>query len=83
MMRPMIGAGTVPQAITCALEAAEYEDAVRNAVSIGGDTDTIACITGGIAEVMFGLPHDIAEATRGYLSEDLVEVVDRFDEFDG
>ncbi len=76
-------AGTVPQAITCALEATDYEDAVRNAVSIGGDTDTIACITGGIAEVMFGLPGVIAEISRSYLTDDLVEVVDRFVEFVG
>lgn len=71
-------AGTVPQAITCALEGTDYEDAVRNAISIGGDSDTIACITGGIAEVMFGLPDEIAEASRGYLTDDLIEVVDRF-----
>ncbi len=70
-------AGTVPQAITCALEGTDYEDAVRNAISIGGDADTIACITGGSAEVMFGLPDEIAEASRGYLTDDLVEVVDR------
>ena len=76
-------AGTVPQAITCALEATDYEDAVRNAVSIGGDADTIACITGGIAEVMFGLPDEIAETSRGYLTDDLVEMVDRFVEFVG
>ncbi|MCH9051910.1 MAG: ADP-ribosylglycohydrolase family protein, partial [Proteobacteria bacterium] len=60
------------------LEGTDYEDAVRNAISIGGDSDTIACITGGIAEVMFGLPDEIAEASRGYLTDDLVEVVDRF-----
>ncbi len=71
-------AGTVPQAITCALEGSGYEDAVRNAISIGGDSDTIACITGGIAAVTFGVPDHIAEMSRGYLSDDLVEVVDRF-----
>lgn len=70
--------GTVPQAITCALEGRDYEDAVRNAISIGGDADTIACITGGIAEVMFGLPSAIATGAREYLTDDLVEVVDRF-----
>ena len=68
----------MPQAITCALEGTDYEDAVRNAISIGGDSDTIACITGGIAEVMFGLPEEIAKASRGFLTDDLVEVVDRF-----
>ena len=71
-------AGTVPQAITCALEAENYEDAIRNAVSIGGDTDTVACITGGIAEVMFGLPDDIRYTARSYLTDDLIDVVDRF-----
>jgi ADP-ribosylglycohydrolase len=74
-------AGTVPQAITCALEGTSYEDAVRNAISIGGDSDTIACITGGIAEMMFGLPEEIAESSRGYLTDDLVEVLDRFGDF--
>ena len=46
--------------------------------SIGGDADTIACITGGIAEVMFGLLDEIAEASLEYLTDDLIEVVDRF-----
>lgn len=71
-------AGTAPQAITCALEASDYEDAVRNAISIGGDSDTIACISGGIAEVMFGVPDEIATKARGYLTDDLVEVLNKF-----
>ena len=74
-------AGTVPEAITCALEATDYEDAVRNAISIGGDSDTIACITGGIAEVMFGVPGEIADQTRSYLTDDLIDALDRFDQF--
>jgi len=76
-------AGTVPPAIVCALEATDYEDAIRNAVSIGGDTDTIACITGGIAEVMFGLPQQIGAEARSYLTDDLVRVLDRFSETTG
>ena len=76
-------AGTVPQAITCALEGTDYEDAVRNAISIGGDSDTIACITGGIAEVMFGVPKEIGGRSRGYLSDDLVDVLERFGEWLG
>jgi ADP-ribosyl-[dinitrogen reductase] hydrolase len=44
---------TVPQAIICFLESTDYEDAIRNAISIGGDSDTIACITGGIAESFY------------------------------
>ncbi len=52
--------GTVPQAIQCALEAANFEDAIRNAISLGGDSDTLAAVTGGIAEAMFGIPTRIA-----------------------
>lgn len=46
--------GSVPEAILCFLEAKDYEDAVRNAVSLGGDSDTMACIAGGIAEAFYG-----------------------------
>jgi ADP-ribosylglycohydrolase len=70
--------GTVPPAIVCALEGTDYEDAVRNAVSLGGDSDTLACITGGIAEALHGLPADIAEQARGYIDADLLRVVERF-----
>ncbi len=63
-------AGSVPQAITCALEADDYEDAVRSAVSLGGDSDnTIACIAGGIAEALYGLPQHIATEAAGRLDE--------------
>ena len=48
--------GTVPQAIRCVLEASDFEDAIRNAVSLGGDSDTLACIAGSIAEPLFGVP---------------------------
>jgi ADP-ribosylglycohydrolase len=51
--------GTVPQAIRCVLEASDYEDAIRNAVSLGGDSDTLACIAGAIAEPVFGIPKKI------------------------
>lgn len=47
---------TVPEALTCALEATSFEDAIRNAISIGGDSDTIAAIAGGVAEARFGIP---------------------------
>jgi ADP-ribosyl-[dinitrogen reductase] hydrolase len=70
--------GTVPPAIVCALEANGYEDAVRNAVSLGGDSDTLACITGGIAEAVHGLPTDIAEQARAYLDDELRRVIERF-----
>lgn len=70
--------GTVPPAIICALEARGYEDAIRNAVSLGGDTDTLACITGGIAEALFGMPPPIREQARSYLDDGLLTVVDLF-----
>ncbi|WP_425152837.1 ADP-ribosylglycohydrolase family protein [Candidatus Palauibacter sp.] len=72
--------GTVPEAITCALEAESFEDAVRNAISLGGDSDTLAAVAGPIAEAMHGVPDDIiARAKKEYLAEapDIVDVMDR------
>ena len=71
-------AGSVPQALTCALEATDFEDAVRNAISIGGDSATISSIAGGIAEAMFGLPENVAKRVPLYLTPDLIEAVERF-----
>ena len=71
-------AGTAPTAIICALAAEDYEDAIRNAISLGGDSDTLACITGGIAEAIFGVPESIAAKTRDYLTDELDTVVKRF-----
>ena len=52
--------GSVPEAIIAFLESTDFEDAIRNAISIGGDSDTLACITGGIAEAFYGgVPHTI------------------------
>jgi ADP-ribosylglycohydrolase len=70
--------GTVPPALVCALEASGYEDAIRNAVSLGGDTDTLACITGGIAEALHGLPPLIAAQAQSHLDAGLLSVLDRF-----
>jgi ADP-ribosylglycohydrolase len=70
--------GTAPAALIAALEATGYEDAVRGAISLGGDADTLACITGGVAELMFGLPPEVADEARRRLTPDLLEVVDRF-----
>lgn len=71
--------GTVPEAILAFLESSSYEDAVRNAVSLGGDSDTLACITGGIAEAYYGgVPETIRVTARNCLSPDLLKVVDRF-----
>jgi ADP-ribosylglycohydrolase len=69
---------TVPEALICALTATGFEDAVRNAISIGGDSDTVAAIAGSVAEALFGIPPGIAEQARGYLPGDMVEVLGRF-----
>jgi ADP-ribosylglycohydrolase len=71
--------GTVPEAIIAFLESDSYEDAVRNAISLGGDSDTLACITGGIAESYYGeIPEDIERKGLSYLDRELLEVVKRF-----
>lgn len=68
--------GTVPEAIIAFLESTDFEDAMRKAVSMGGDSDTLACITGGIAEAFYGgVPHEIGEIVWGKLPEDLKSVV--------
>jgi ADP-ribosylglycohydrolase len=71
--------GTVPQALTAFLESEDFEDAVRNAVSLGGDSDTLASITGGIAEAFYhGVPKRIATRVMGFLDDDLREVTVEF-----
>ncbi len=57
---------TVPQAIEAFLESTSFEDAIRNAISIGGDSDTLAAITGGIAEAYYGVPDDIGTQRRHF-----------------
>ena len=59
----------------CVLTATSYEDAIRNAISIGGDSDTVAAIAGGIAEALFGIPDDIAAQGWSYLPKDMREVL--------
>lgn len=71
--------GSVPQAITAFLESTDFEDAIRNAISIGGDSDTIACITGSIAEAFYGgVPPEIAEWVLSKLDDQLWLVTDKF-----
>jgi len=71
--------GSVPEAIISFLESNNYEDAVRKAISIGGDSDTIACITGGIAQAYYKkIPLEIIERAREVLDPDLLEIIDSF-----
>ena len=61
------------------LDSTGFEHALRLAVSLGGDSDTLACITGSVAEAFYGgVPAGIAEETRRRLSPDLLGIVDRF-----
>lgn len=70
---------TVPEALTCFLESTDFEDAIRNAVSLGGDSDTIACITGAVAEGFYGgVPEPIAKVVLQKLSPGLRRVTSKF-----
>jgi ADP-ribosylglycohydrolase len=68
--------GSVPEAIIAFLESSDYENAVRLAVSLGGDSDTIACITGGIAQAFYGkMPVEIVNKVSVILGPDLMQAV--------
>jgi len=72
---------TVPEAITAFLDSSDYEEAIRLAVSLGGDADTLACIAGGIAEAFYGgVPRSIAERAMSILDEKLRTLVKQFRE---
>ena len=62
---------TVPEAIIAFLARTGFEDALRNAVSLGGDSDTLACITGGIAEAFYGMPSELQQETLKRLPEEM------------
>ncbi len=71
--------GTVPAAIVSFLDSVAYEDAVRNAISLGGDADTLACIAGGIAEAFYGgVPAEIRDRALDFLCTDMREVTETF-----
>jgi len=71
--------GTVPAALIAFLDSSSYEDAVRKAVSLGGDADTLACITGSVAEAYYGgVPGDIEEETLNRLDDGLRDTVRAF-----
>lgn len=72
---------TVPQAIECFLESVSFEDALRTAISLGGDSDTIAAITGAIAEAHYGVPEDIKVKALTYLDEELRLIYDEWMNF--
>lgn len=71
--------GSVPEAIICFLEGTSYEDTIRNAVSLGGDADTQACIAGSIAEAFYGIPAELKLKVYEYLPEDMIAVIKAFE----
>ena len=73
--------GTVPQAMVCILESRNFEDAIRNAISIGGDSDTLAAITGSIAEAAYGIPENIKNKAFDYLDEPIKELHNKWADF--
>ena len=81
-IRPDYGFGeacqnTVPQALTCFFEGNDFEDVIRNSISIGGDSDTIGAIAGSVAEAFYGVPDKMIQTVREkYLSEDLLNALD-------
>lgn len=75
--------GSVPEAIIAFLDAENYEDCVRNAVSLGGDTDTQACIAGGIAEAFYGVPSELVEKAEMILTKELRGKIGEFYRFIG
>lgn len=70
---------TVPQAMMAFFESTGFEDAIRNAISIGGDSDTIAAITGGIAEAYYGIPSEIRKHELTFLNERLLAILVEFE----
>jgi len=72
--------GSLPEALTCFFESRDFEDCLRLSVSIGGDSDTIACMAGGLAQAFYkAIPAWIVEKARAYLPQEFREILDRFE----
>ena len=75
--------GSVPQAFEAFYESTGFEDAIRSAISIGGDSDTIAAITGGMAEAYYGIPDELRKHALAYLDEIQLDVLNAFESLYG
>lgn len=73
--------GSVPEAIISFLESTDFEDAIRNAISLGGDSDTLGAIAGSIAEAAYGIPDWIKKEAYMYLDERIIDVINRWNSF--
>ena len=72
--------GSVPQALEAFFEAEDFEDTIRNAISIGGDSDTIAAMAGAVAEAYYGVPDDLVKSALQYMDEYQLEILINFEE---
>ncbi|HEY8395247.1 MAG TPA: ADP-ribosylglycohydrolase family protein [Bacilli bacterium] len=73
--------GTVPQALSCFFESTSFENAIRLAISLGGDSDTLAAITGGVAEAYYGVPEEIKTQALSYLDDYLLAIYQEWEDF--
>ena len=71
--------GSCPEAIIAFLDSTDYESAIRLAVSLDGDTDTVACMAGGIAAAYYGVPDRLVERALTFLPDDMLEIIRKFD----
>jgi len=74
---------SMAQAIEAFLESGSFEDAIRTAISVGGDSDTLAAITGSVAEAYFGVPGDIKNKALTYMDDDLRAIFNEWYSFAG
>ena len=75
-VRSELAIDTIPQSIVCFLESNSFEDSIRNAISLGGDADTLACITGSISEAYYGLDEEMWGKAKGYLTGEIVKLLE-------
>ena len=73
--------GTVPQAITAFLEGCDFEDVIRTAVSLGGDSDTLTCIAGSMAEAFYGVPQNLKQKCLELTTSQMHDVIKNFEFF--
>lgn len=71
--------GSCPEALIAFLDSSDYESAIRLAISLGGDSDTIACMAGGIAAAYYGIPDWMIQKGVEHLPADMIEIINRFD----
>ena len=74
---------TVPEALTAFFEGVDFEDVIRNAVSLGGDCDTLTCIAGSVAEAIFGVPEYMKRECESRLPQEFLDIIADFEQFRG